>query len=234
MPRLAALLSPADASYERKLWTLMVALLVMSMVYPLAVHLGFVRVYRLTLSAVLIVAAYSVSGNRRVLKIAAVLAIPTVLGQIAGTVLSLPMIGRIVVVAMALGFVLFVTVVISASTFRAGKVTGDRIAGAICIYLLVGLFFAMLFGTLLLFDPAAFDLGTDPLEIYREGGEFAFLYFSFVTITTLGYGDVLPLSPIAQTVAWIEAVFGQLYIAIVVARLVGLHIAHSRQSDPTG
>ena len=92
----------------------------------------------------------------------------------------------------------------------------------------------MLFGAILLFDPTAFDLGADPLEIYSEGGEFAFLYFSFVTITTLGYGDVLPLSPTAQTVAWIEAVFGQLYIAIVVARLVGLQIAHSRSPEPAG
>jgi hypothetical protein len=224
----AGLLSRSDAAYERKLWTLMVALLVMSVVYPLAVNLGIVRFYRLTLSAVLILAAYSVSGNRRVLRIATVLAIPTVFGQVLGTILALAPLTRIVVVAMALGFVLFVTLIIAASTFRSGEVTGDRIAGAICVYLLSGLFFAMLFGAIMLSDPAAFDLGSNPPDVYREGGEFAFLYFSFVTITTLGYGDVLPVSPAAQMVAWIEAVFGQLYIAILVARLVGLHIAHSR------
>ena len=66
MSRIAELLSPVDEGYERKLWGLMVVLILMSVIYPLAVHLDFVRYYRLTTSVVLVAAAYSVSGNEGV------------------------------------------------------------------------------------------------------------------------------------------------------------------------
>jgi hypothetical protein len=57
------------------------------------------------------------------------------------------------------------------------------------------------------------------------------LYFSFVCITTMGYGDIVPLSDIARPLAVLEGVFGQLYLAVMIARLVGLHIATSRDND---
>ena len=56
-----------------------------------------------------------------------------------------------------------------------------------------------------------------------------FLYFSFVTLTTLGYGDITPVHPLARSMATIEALTGQLYIAVLVARLIGLHIIQCRQ-----
>jgi hypothetical protein len=53
------------------------------------------------------------------------------------------------------------------------------------------------------------------------------LYFSFVTLCTLGYGDIVPVSPVAQTFSAVEAIIGQLYLAVLVARLVGMHTAHT-------
>lgn len=58
-----------------------------------------------------------------------------------------------------------------------------------------------------------------------------FMYYSFVTLTTLGYGDITPVSPAAKSFSFIEAVTGQIYIAVLIARLVGLHIAHSMSKD---
>jgi voltage-gated potassium channel Kch len=58
-----------------------------------------------------------------------------------------------------------------------------------------------------------------------------FTYYSFVTLTTLGYGDITPLTPTAKAFSFVEAVFGQIYIAVLIARLVGLHIAHSMKKD---
>ena len=58
-----------------------------------------------------------------------------------------------------------------------------------------------------------------------------FMYYSLVTLTTLGYGDITPVTPLARNLAAFEAAMGQLYIAILVARLVGLHIVHSGQED---
>lgn len=234
MPPLSNLLTKPEAMDQHKLWTLMAALLVLFLAYPLVVGLDLLRFYRLALSAVLIFAAYSVSGNRRVLKIAIVLGAPAILAQVVATSITPTPVVILVVVVLSIGFILFISLIIFASTFRDGDITGDRIAGAICVYLLAGLLWAMLYGTVLAFDPAAFELssGVDIRQMYREGMEFSFLYFSFVTMTTVGYGDVLPLSPLAQTLAWLEAVFGQLYIAILLARLVSLHVARTnREGD---
>ena len=66
--------------------------------------------------------------------------------------------------------------------------------------------------------PSGFSLSGDP------GDEYAFIYYSFVTLTTLGYGDITPLSAFARTFAWMEAVVGQLFLAVLVARMVGLRL----------
>lgn len=65
-----------------------------------------------------------------------------------------------------------------------------------------------------------------------ETGLSGFSYYSFVTITTLGYGDVTPVSTQARSLALLEAVLGQLYIAILIARLVGSHLAQSLRRVP--
>ena len=59
-----------------------------------------------------------------------------------------------------------------------------------------------------------------------------FIYYSFVTLTTLGYGDTIPLIPPARSFSFVEAVIGQIYLAVLIARLVGLHIVHSSKKNP--
>ncbi len=103
-----------------------------------------------------------------------------------------------------------------------GPVDWNRIAGAICVYLIAATMWALLFVLLNQINPDSFHgLGNVPFE-----DQFAeLMYFSTVTLTTLGYGDVTPASPYARWLAQVEAVFGQLYIAILVAALVGNWIA---------
>jgi hypothetical protein len=114
---------------------------------------------------------------------------------------------------------------ISSSKF----VSGHTICGAICVYLLVGLSFAMLYISILIIDHHALLFGHQfqlfDLHTAKEQYESlsVALYFSFCTMTTLGYGDITPVGHIARTLAWLEAVFGQLYIAILVGRLVALY-----------
>lgn len=80
--------------------------------------------------------------------------------------------------------------------------------------------------TLLLFNPDAI-LFSDDVQ-----GEFSdIIYFSFVTITTLGYGDIIPVSRMAKNLALLEAVWGQTYLTVLVARLVGLHLSSSGRFD---
>ena len=109
------------------------------------------------------------------------------------------------------------------NVFRQNTVTVETIYAALCAYLLAGLFFAMIYFGIARIDPQALSFVT-PLE---DAGKFMWecIYFSFVTLTTLGYGDVTPHSDIARSVAFIQALSGQLYLAVLVARLVGLYTA---------
>ena len=113
--------------------------------------------------------------------------------------------------------------------------TADTVLGGVCIYLLLGVLFTEIFQFIEAAAPGSFALGGQPLELEQDLGAHyerypAALYFSFVTLTTLGYGDITPVSPEARVLAITEAVIGQLYIAIFVARLVGLHLAGARRS----
>ena len=114
-----------------------------------------------------------------------------------------------------------------AKVLRGGRVTPHRIQGAIAVYLLLGLTCAFGYSLIELLEPGSFNL---PPAAAADGARMGdFIYFSFVTLTSLGYGDVQPASSSARTLAILEALAGQLYLAILVARLVALQIAHSRK-----
>ena len=101
-------------------------------------------------------------------------------------------------------------------------ISANRIVGAIAVYLLMGVLWAVAYKITELVWPGSFG-GFDPGQAYEWASEWH--YFSFVTMTTLGYGDILPLSPIARVLAYMQAIVGQLYIAILVAGLVGAYVA---------
>jgi hypothetical protein len=116
---------------------------------------------------------------------------------------------------------LFLAVVLG-QTLRAGPVTFHRLLGAVAAYLLLGIIWAYAYELVALLRPPAFSGAVNLAD-----GPRAFYYFSFVTLTTVGYGDVLPVHPAARSLAMLEAVTGPLYLAILVARLVSLAV----QSD---
>jgi uncharacterized membrane protein len=100
--------------------------------------------------------------------------------------------------------------------FLEEHVTTDTIKGGIAVYFMIGIFWALLYGILFNHNPRSLTLEKPIVFI-------DLLYFSFTTLTTLGYGDIAPSSGVARNLAVLEAVFGQLYVAILVARIVGLH-----------
>jgi len=113
--------------------------------------------------------------------------------------------------------------VVARTVFGPGKVTLHRIMGGVLLYLTIGLTFVALFGLLCLFVPEAFK-GIGPMsKNFGVAGDL--IYFSFVTLTTIGYGDIVPLHPYVRGVANFEAVIGQLYPATLLARLVTLELA---------
>jgi hypothetical protein len=119
-------------------------------------------------------------------------------------------------------------VVVARAVFAPGRATYHRVVGAVLLYLIIGLIFVALYGFATLSTEVAFT-NLPPLH-----GDFAvsgnLIYFSFVTLTTTGYGDIVPLHPFARSLANLEAIIGQIYPATLLARLVTLELAHERGS----
>lgn len=107
--------------------------------------------------------------------------------------------------------------------FRSGPITGDRIRGAVAAYLLVGLAFVFAYRLVDDASPGALSIG--PIGPGLRHGAQNLAYFSFVTLTTVGYGDITPVHPAARILAIAEALIGQLYPAILIGRLVSLQIS---------
>jgi hypothetical protein len=123
-------------------------------------------------------------------------------------------------------FVLMVIASIINLILQSEEVCREVIYAAILLYLLAALLWAFIYTFLELVDPASFNI-----ELSRSDGYLTvFQYYSFVTITTLGYGDITPATEVAKAFSVLEAVIGQLYLVVAVAWLVGMHV--SSKSKP--
>jgi len=122
--------------------------------------------------------------------------------------------------------VAFVIVVLG-HVFKDGPMTGHRIQGAIAAYLLIAMSFALAYFFLEFMSPGSFRFPDGALTLNSQSWR-VFYYFSVTTFTTTGYGDITPVQPIARNLAMAEALVGQLYPAILLARLVTLHVDAQR------
>lgn len=100
------------------------------------------------------------------------------------------------------------------------QITADTIRGSICVYFLIGFVWALFYGIVASFDPQAFSQPIIETNSYGKA-----IYFSFTTLTTLGYGDIIPVSAWAKMLTNLEAVIGQLYPSILIAILVGDYLS---------
>ena len=178
-----------------------------------------------------LVAAIVVNSQQRWIFIAAGFAgIAAIAGILFAEITdSLP--ALIVAHVLALVLLSFTTLVMLNSLIQTEEVSNDTIVGGMCVYLLFGLCFAMTFILFTEFHPGSFVYEGE--AIARSAADPSLhatrlLYFSFVTLTTLGYGDVTPKSDIAQMFTVAEALIGQLYLTIFVARLVSLYVGTRR------
>jgi hypothetical protein len=113
------------------------------------------------------------------------------------------------------------SILIIARVFRSGGITVFRIYGAIAVYILLGVLWGEFYILMYLFEPSAFYF--NPSTQSGEPPISELIYFSFTTLTTLGIGDILPVHPMARSLATLEALVGQLYPAVLLARLVTLY-----------
>ncbi len=124
-------------------------------------------------------------------------------------------------------FIVLAIIAIGNTIFAQTKVNIDIINGGICIFLLLGFLWFNIYRTIILIDSNAFQGLSSSSSSYSDI-MYQMLYYSFTTITTLGYGDITPVNKLAMTFANAEAIFGLMYPSIFIARLVGLY---STQDD---
>lgn len=180
---------------------------------------GLVRMQMLTdiyLTAILLAAIQAVCDRRRSFLVALALALPYIVLKWSGFAAGASLAWHLEELLGAF-FVAYVLVLILSFIVRQQRVTTDVIMAAVCGYFLLGLMWSFVYFFVDAALPGSFQLAQGSSEAGAK-----FIYFSFVTLTTVGYGDVLPLSNAARSLAILEAVMGQLYLAVTIARLIGI------------
>ena len=155
--------------------------------------------------------------------------------SLAGSLLALaPLPDRWRVLAIAAETLALIPLLVALATgilgyvFRCERLTTDSLFAPIVVYVLIALLFARLYLLLLALDPQSFHLPIAASERAPDLLQSDMLYFSLVTLATVGYGDVLPVSEVARMLAVIEATTGQFYVAVIVAVFVGMYAAQRR------
>ena len=179
------------------------------------------RIVQAATVATLMIAAWGHKGQYNRIVINGIFVLVMLLFIVAGAVLDLAGFNYAHLLLL-LSFFIWLTWLHLHQVLFTGAVNGNKIVGAICIYMLLALIWAMLYLLIAAAVPGAFNgLPQAPwLENF-----FAAIYFSIITITTLGYGDISPALPIARFLVIMEAVVGVFYMAIVVASLIGVRLS---------
>ncbi|MCU0305445.1 MAG: potassium channel family protein [Thermoanaerobaculales bacterium] len=184
-------------------------------------------------AAFLVFALFQITRRATNRAIGLVLGIAAVAGEIANAATTdSPALnaGPVVATGLFMGFVVWQVL---ADVLTGSRGSSERVFGSIAVYFLLGVLFAHVHAFVALVDRDAYALSSGlAAELTSSDAGRAidiFTYFSFVTMSTLGYGDLTPVSAVARALAWIQAVLGQLYLAVTVAALVGIHISEKRR-----
>ena len=208
---------------KNNFWYLLVALLISIIVLPVAYDLDLISPQAsrvLGFSSLLAIGVWSLRGAGRLFTVGMFIVI-------AGTLLNVLSVTReghtlYIISQLALFSFLLLAAYNALRHVAVGSdINPNRIVGAICVYLLLGVMWSIAYSVLEVVHPGSFNGLT---EFASPVWNPDWIYFSFVTITTLGYGDILPLTQAARALAFAEAIAGQFYLAVLVAGLVSAYI----------
>ena len=210
---------------QGKIIYLLVLVIIVQFAYPITLRGGiFLIVYQLFYSAMFVAGMYLGRDSRRYLVITGTLA-ALFLGFGIAFALDPSATWKVLVTYLTLvPYLAMVNWVLLRYIFQATKVTNDVLYAATAVYLLLGALFVPIYGLLETINPGSFVDGAAPEAMVQWQ---QIIYFSYTTLTTVGYGDVLPVAPWARTLANLQGIIGVLYIAIMMARLVGVYSQHN-------
>lgn len=207
--------------------SLLVAELAFILIYPFFHTAAFGNsLFRLLGVIVFTASIYPVLGRGRITLIAWLLGVPAIL------ISSINLTGHLLylhTLALGLGavFLAFMTSFFLWTIVSDPSVTADTLAGAVSAFLLIGITFGIIYTLIEQLVPGSFR---DTVEPAKQLTQSELTFFSFMTLTTVGYGDVVPWQPHARAFTILESVIGIMYPAVLVARLVGLH-GHKREQQ---
>jgi len=196
------------------------------LLYPLAHTLIGIALLRVMLTAILLSALYTLSRSPQLFRILLVLLIPILFANWTVSPVAYP---RLSLFASAA--VLAVMLVAIGEIFKhiimARRISADIIFGSVAIYLLAGVFWALAYSLVNDIMPGMVIESVGKVTTVQQRAELLpeFSYFSFITLTSVGYGDLTPIGAPARALAIVEGVFGQLYTAILIGKLVGMKVA---------
>jgi len=218
--------------YEKRFILLFIALLIPYILHPLKVtEMWGVSIMDLAFSLVLFIGVFAVSSRRHI----AITALSIlVLVQILTWTTHLFSNHSLILTGMVLNaiYLIYTATILLMHVVQRQTVSSETIFASLCVYVLIGYIWAFFYSFVDDLDPRAFQINQNLFEELPIGQHifsklYYFLYFSFTTLTTLGYGDILPSSPWTRVLASTEAMTGQLYLVVLVSRLVGIHISQS-------
>lgn len=215
--------------YRFSMAGLLIALVVLLVAMPFMemVEIG-PRIEAILMTLVLVSAVQAVGNRRWVLLWAGVLVSPAVLGKWLNHLWP-DLVSRQWFLASILVFVLFIIVQLLRFILTSPRVNAEVLCAGVSTYLLLGLLWAAAYELVanLVSGAFAFANATNPPQGMEE---FTAIYFSFATLSTVGYGDITPVNNVARMLAALEAVTGSLFIGVLIARLVSLYSAEGKNS----
>jgi len=196
---------------------LLIALLFLMLSHPLVRGAKQGEIITLGFTLAFLAGLYALRGEKKTLRTGVILIIPAILGSWAYLLSSTGWIITLGRICQAVFFV-YVTFVILRYVLTETEITNDTIWGAMCAYILIGVVFALIYSWIEWSYPGSFR----GITAAESRATWEFIYFSLVTMTTLGYGDIVPVHESARSLATIEAILGQFFVAVLVARIVAV------------
>jgi len=214
---------------QYKYQMLLTAQILLSVISPLFSSTVYARtVIDLGITVVFVTAIYVISSSRKHIIIGMMLMVPSLL-LIWGVKFYHKESLEFISLIGSVFFFCYIAGLILMDIFRAKMVTMDIIAAGISVYFFFGNICGFIYAVIGRVDPNAFSIPEATASYIGDnlGDLSSAMYFSFVTLTTLGYGDITPINDFARSLAFLEAAMGQIYLTVLIASLVGVHISTS-------
>lgn len=210
---------------------LLILLIILFVIAPFTEKGGISQIIVSCLFFLIVInATYLISKSKKVLITCLIFAVPTIFLHALGLFYIGNKTIDILALCFSLAFFTFIVVAMLQRIFLIKKVTFSIILSSVIVYILIGVTFAFAYSLVDIITPKSFTVNfSDNVHYLNENAAsiYNYFYYSFVVLCTVGFGDVVPASSLAKSVSILEAITAQIYLTVIIARLVGMHISKS-------